>query len=209
MTIPGIDKEDDMVNLQELSDRLTDSDIRELMLMKNSEHLIDIQRVIEDQAYSQNDILSRYTSTQYVQQDIEVGGLALSLRTIPPFVEDQCIKYAMANNGGNKAIYDRTLARRRVSYGLLSVNGNFINGMPMEGSYFSMASGGKDAFMKALDERANQVMLYLEMSGLAGRIIDIYMVWELVVYNRLNGIEDMRERLKKSTPTSTSAQSVG
>lgn len=207
MTKP--EKDEDMIDLVELSDKLSASDVRELMLMKSSDHLIEVQKIIEDQAYSQNDILSRYTSTQYVEQDIEVGGITLKLRTLPPFIEDECQKYAMEHNGGSKSIYDRTLARRRASYGLVSINGNWIGGMPIEGSYFSMVKDGKDAFMKRMNDRANEVMLYLEMSGLSQRIIDIFMTWEVVIFNRLNGIEDMRERLKKSTPTSTSAPSVG
>lgn len=197
------------VNLTDLADKLSLSEARELWLMKTSDHLIRIQKDIEEQAYSQDDILKKYTTQQYVDQDLEIGPLHLTVRTLAPIIEDECVEYALKNAKDNRAIYDRVLARRRLAHGLLRVGGNWIGGIPADGSYYEMIRADRAKFYKMLIDRADSVMEYLEFSGLTQRLIDIFLAWEQVVFNRMNGIEDMSEKLKKSTPTPQSAPSVG
>lgn len=140
---------------------------------------------------------------------MEIGSLKVQLRTVPPILEDECVAYALKHANDNRAIYDRMLARRRLAHGLVSIGNDYICGMPVEGSYHQMAMVNREAFMKSLVERADKVMEYLEFSGMTQRLVDIFMAWEVVIFNRLNGIEDMSARVKKSTPTSQSAPSVG
>ncbi len=203
------DLDSDNIDLTTLAEKLTPSDVRELFLIKSSAHMIDLHKDIEEQAYSSEEILSRHTKNQYTQQLLEIGSLAVQLRSIPPILEDECVTYALKHASDNRAIYDRMLARRRLSHGLVSINGEYIGGMPVEGSYHQMMMTNRTEFLKSLNERADKVIGYLEFSGLTQRLIDIFMTWEQVVFNRLNGIEDMNARVKKSMPISQSAPSVG
>lgn len=194
------------IDLKTLSEKLSQSDVRELLLMKSSSHILELQKTVQEQAYATEEILSRYTRLQYVQQEIEVGPLTVTLRTIPPVMEDECVTYAIKNADDNRSIYDRMLARRRLSHGLVSIGGSYIGGMPPDGSYHEMAVVSRKEFIDTLNKRADKVIQYLEFSGMTQRLVDIFMVWEVVIFNRLNGIEDMGAHIKKSTPTSQSAQ---
>jgi hypothetical protein len=194
------------MDIKTLADKLPTSTVRELFVMKSSVHMVELHKTIQDQAYGSEDILSRYTRFQYVQQEIEVGSLVAVFRTIPPLFEDECVTYAIKNANDNRAIYDRMLARRRLSYGLVSIGGTYIGGMPTDGSYHEMAQVDRKAFMETIGTRANKVMDYLELSGMTQRLVDVFLAWEAIIFNRLNGIEDIGAHIKKSTPISQSAQ---
>lgn len=196
-------------DIKELAKSLSQGDVRRIMLEQMNTNAESLQVQIEEQAYSEDEILSKYSENQYVEQKVVVGSLTLVFRTVPPMFEEEAMHYANKSSDGNRLVYDRLYLRRRVSYGLISVNGKNINGAGISGSYFDAARADKAKFKELMQKQADAVMDYLDVNPMITRITEIYSTWEGVVYNKIHGIEDIGVTIKKSTGGSEVAQSRG
>lgn len=196
-------------NIKELAKTLSQADVRRIMLEQMNQNAESIQVQIEDQSYSEEEILSMYSENQYVEQKIVIGALTLVVRTVPPTFEEEAMHYANKHSDGNRLVYDRLYLRRRISYGLISINGKNINGVGVSGSYFDSMKADREKFISLMQKQADAVMSYLDVNPVVTRITEIYSAWEGVVYNKIHGIEDIGSTIKKSTGGSEGEQSHG
>jgi hypothetical protein len=196
-------------DIKELAKTLSQADVRRIMLEQMNDKAESLQVQIEEQSYSEEEILSKYSENQYVEQKITVGSLTLVLRTVPPMFEEEAIHYANKKSDGNRLVYDRLYLRRRAAYGVISVNGKNINGSGISGSYFDAMKADREKFQKLMEKQADSVMDYLDVNPMITRITEIFATWENVIYNKVHGIEDISSTIKKSTGGSEVAQSRG
>ncbi len=188
------------VTLEEIAESLSTSEIQVLQYLKGDKHLKGAREKIESQALSTEDIISQYTRLQYVEQEIEImAGLKATFRTLPPACMDEALTFAEEESDGKNEKFNRILSRRRLSYALIDVNGEAIGPMPVEGSYLDHIRQGKEDFEQALLDYANAVYDALSYYGLADKLAEAFGVWESVIWNRINGIDDLSVNLKNST----------
>lgn len=169
------------------------------MLEQMSDKAESLQVQIEEQAYSEEEILSKYSENQYIEQKITIGSITLVLRTVPPMFEEEAIHYANKKADGNRLVYDRLYLRRRAAYGIVAVNGKYINGAGVSGSYFDAMRADREKFSTMMTKNADAVMDYLDVNPMVTRITEIFATWENVIYNKIHGIEDISSTIKKST----------
>lgn len=131
-------------------------------------------------------------------------GLDVRLRTLSPFAVDESMRFAKRESETDIE-YSRQLARRRLAHGLIAINGTQMSSEQIDGDLLVFASADKE-FKSQLVNRADIVHSKLEFMGLADKISEAFGTWEKVIYNRMNGIEDIGETLKKSTGASESGQ---
>jgi len=188
-----------------LAEELTAQEVQVIGYLQGSQHLIKLQQKIEAQAPKCTELISQYSTNQYVDQTIEVmPGLDVQLRTLSPFAVDESMRFAKRESETDLE-YSRQLARRRLAHGLIAINGNQMSSEQIDGDLLVFASADKE-FKSQLVNRADIVYSKLEFMGLADKISEAFGTWEKVIYNRMNGIEDIGETLKKSTGASESGQ---
>lgn len=178
---------------------LTVPELNALQYMKGDRHLSDVRSKIEKQTLPTEELISQYTKNQYVEQTIEVlPGLDATFRTLPPFAMDEALDFASEKRGTDN--YARALGRRRLSHALIDINGEVVGTMPVEGSYFQLAKAeSRETLKKDIMTRAEDVYEYLSFHGLAEKISEAFGAWEQVVFNRINGIDDVSDTIKNST----------
>ncbi len=195
------------MSLEEIAEELSMSEIQALQYLKGDSYLLGIREKIEGQAPDVEEIVSQYTQNQYVQQTIEImPGLDVTFRTLAPQCMDEALDFAMQHKSKSSDAMSRILARRRLSYALIDVNGEPLGKMPVEGSYFSMMNADAEKFKENLREFADSVYENLCYYGLSEKISEAFGTWENVIFSRLNGIDDLSGTIKNSTRGSAKEQ---
>lgn len=194
-------------SLEEIAENLSMSEIQVLSLIKGDDHFLNLREKIEAQVPEVTELIAQYTKNQYVQQTVEVmPGLDVTFRTMPPETMDESLNFAAKHRGESQDTVARILSRRRLSYAVIDVNGEPLGAVPLDGSYFDMIRADKDKFKKQMTEYADSVYDYLSYYGLTDKISEVFGVWENVIYNRINGIDDLSGTLKNSTRGSAKGQ---
>lgn len=193
--------------LEELAEELNANEAWYIShLIQQREHTIEARKEMERQVPSPEDIIADLTSKQYFEQSVKVSdGLECVFRTLVPIQNDEAVRYATKNSESKEDhAYINSLARRRLAHGLVSINGNALSAKDINGSMFDHVSN--DEFDKTLKDIADVRIKKINVLGLFGRISEVYGVWDTVVNNRVNGVEDLSETLKKSTRGTTNEQ---
>ncbi len=188
------------IDHEELAGNLSMQDVEVIKLHQNNKALLKLQEKIESQCSDMTTLVSQYTVNQYVEQKLEVmPGLTVTLRSLSPFAVDESIDFAdEKRRESSNVLYARTLARRRLAHALISMNGNRLSSVQLDGNPLDMIGSGLD-YKEEVKKRADEVYAKLEMIGLSDKISETFGVWEKVVFNRMNNIEDISEALKNST----------
>ena len=166
------------------------SEINYISLKKINQHLPEVREVIEEQVPGKQEIISQYTEKQFVEGEINVDGITLRLRTLPPFAVDDAIEFAVEESRNNSK-RDRVLARRRLAYALISVNGKNISSKTLPAkSYHDILSldGGVEQLQETIGEFVESNYKALMFHGLSDKMSEIFGVWEKTVYDRINDI---------------------
>lgn len=186
---------------KKLAEELNQAEVRVIELLQNQNRIKDLQLKIEAQAPKLEEIISQYSTQNYVVQDIEImPGLKCTFRTLPPGLVDEAITYANRVSESDD-VYGRTLARRRLAHGLLSINGKEVADVDPVENWAALLSMPDSNLHEKMVENASKRMAFLNMNFLADKISEAYGVWETVIFNRINGIDDLGEALKNSTGT--------
>lgn len=182
----------DQEYLDELSEKLEPEHVNYLQLKSINKSLPNLRKRIEEQAPDTEDIIAQYTEDQYVEGEVSLDGLTLKFRTLAPVMLDESIQFAEVKSK-ERFNYSRVLARRRLAYGLMEVNHKKLcNAMLPQNSYYDlMVDPGPEELKKSLFEFGEANYSALEFHGLSDKMSEIMGVWEKIVYDRLNGVEDL------------------
>lgn len=190
--------------LEELAERLSYREAQFLANSKASDRYESSKRKMEAQVPAVSELLAQYTENQYVQQEVEImPGLKASFRTLIPQNMDDALDFAVKHSD-NADNYTRVLRRIRLAYGLESINGRRIGEPHFPGSYFDVMASFENSedFLVDMRKSANSRFNQLSIHGLSEKLEEAFGVWETVVWDRINGIEDLGDTLKKSTGAS-------
>lgn len=199
------------IDLNRLVKELHPQEVTAIQMLQQNELIKERMIEMEKQVPAAEEIISQYTKTQYFEQEVEVmKGLNCTFRNIPPVCQDEASTFAIKKCGGtdNHPNYGTILGRRRLAHGLMKINGETVGGpsvLPINGNYAELQMAD-DNFNEKINKNAALRYKYLGYHGLADKLSEAYGVWERVIYNRMNGVEDMGDVLKKSTGTSTKEQ---
>lgn len=193
-------------NYEELAEQLDIQELDIIRHLQNNKHLLKLQEKIETQVPKTPELVSQYTKNQFIEQSVEImPGLNCTFRTPSPYAVDESMIYANKNTKTETNVeFSRIMARRRLSHSLIAINDNKLSTVQITGDMIQSMAGNKE-FREGLLNRANEVYEKLEMNGLADKISEAFGVWERVIFNRMNNIEDIGETLKNSTRDSKSA----
>lgn len=195
--------------LDELLETLRPEHVNYLQIKTINSQVLELREELEKQAPSTEEIIAEYTENQYVEQSVQImSGLKATFRTLAPGSFDESISYANLKSD-NMENYKRILARRRLSHAIVSINGNMVGSLPIQGSYHEIAMARDDGYKgleEELNKRADKAYDMLSYHGLADKISEAFGVWERIIYDRMNGIKDVGNVLKKSTRTSRTEQ---
>jgi len=194
------------MSLEEIAEELSVNEVTALQYVKSQDYMLPMREKIESQAPSAKEIIGQYTSMQYIEQQVEImPGLKALFRTIPPWAMDESLEYAQEKSKTRDQT-SRILSRRRLSYALMEINDEPIATLGLQGSYFDMLRADPELFKEKLKIFADNVYNHLCFFGLADKVSEAFGIWENVIFNRLNGIEDVSDTLKNSTRGSTPEQ---
>lgn len=191
--------------LEELAEELNANEVWYINhLVQKRHHTIDLRKEMERQVPGVEDIIADLTANQYFEQIVKVSqGLECTFRTLVPIQNDESVRYAIDRSKNQEdPAYVNNLARRRLAHGLININGKLLSAKDINGSMFDHINN--DGFTETLKDIADTRMAKINVLGLFGRISEAYGVWDTVVNNRINGVEDLSETLKKSTRGTTS-----
>ncbi len=189
---------------RKLAEELNPQEIRHITYLQINHRLTELQKHIEAQVLPVESLLELYTRLQYVEQKIEIQkGLNVVFRTLAPISLEEALRFAQKEADGNTDVQARVLGRRRLAYALVYVNGQKLGKLDISRPYGELMAVDKD-FVGRLKENADEVYNFLSVYGLSERIVDAFNIWETVVTNRINGIDDLQASLKKSTEASAS-----
>jgi|SRR5690625_838637 len=184
--------------LDKIAEDLSYEEINYIMLKKGNDYLTLAREKVEQQCPSHEDVIAQLSEKQYVESLIEITPtLKAKFRTLTPASFDESLAFASSVADGRLS-YERVLARRRLSYALIELNGRKAcpRGIP-NGSYHDYAMEvGHDQLMKDLKEYADENYKLLGSNGLADKLSETFGLWEEVISNRLNGIGDVGDILK-------------
>ena len=197
------------MTLDQLAEDLNPQEVQMLTYLQGQKYLIDLQKKMEGQVPDQLDLISQYTELGYVTQTIEaLPGMKCKFRTLPPFTLDESIAYAKRLSRDEPNNYPRILSRRRLSYGLISMNDkDLAPGSVVDIALTDLVIAGGDP-KRTLTANADTRYKILEVIGLAEKIGEAFGVWETVIWNRINGIDDLGSIVKKSTGDTATEQSA-
>jgi len=200
---------EEMKSLDQLSEELNPSEVQMIAYLQGQQHLVELQKKMEGQVPDQTDLISQYTELGYVAQDVEVApGMTCKLRTLPPFALDQAVAFARSETRDEPDNYPRILARRRLAYALIAMNGRELAaGSVVDTPLVDLIIAGANP-KEQLRQNAEKRYEILEVLGLSEKISEAFGIWERVIFNRINGIEDLSAVVKKSTGDTASEQSA-
>jgi hypothetical protein len=163
-----------------------------------------LRKTIAEQVEDASEIFDAMSEKQYYEQRIDLGqGLSIMCRTLASFCQDESYVFAREKTG-NSENYGRVVAKRRLAYGVTSINGNAITKTPITGSYIDFQMMSKDesleSHMKQLADKAYRIIDTMP-EVMINRVSEAYGMWESVVYERINGIDSLDETVKNSTGT--------
>lgn len=194
-------------NYEELAETLSMQDLEIIRLHQSNKHQMALQQKIEAQVPKIVELVGQYTKNQYVEQKLEVmPGLTCVLRSLSPFAVDESMRFANDNTKTDSNMeYSRLLARRRLAHALISMNEERMSTVQLDGNLMELLIATGSKYKEEVIKRADTVYEKLEVIGLTDKISETFGVWERVVYNRMNNIEDISEALKNSTRDSKTA----
>jgi hypothetical protein len=165
---------------------------------------------IKNQMGSQEDVFEQFSLNQYYQLSVEISPhLRAVFRTLTTCAQDELIKFGREKSEGFADSYTRIVQKRRLSYGVIEINGRTLSGVPVNGSYLEKQLGNMDVeaeLKKMADEAYDKFAVLPE--PLVTRLAEAYIIWEGLVYDTVDSIESLDELAKNSTRTPQSAPSA-
>lgn len=179
--------------IKEFAESLTLEQYNTFLEEVDNRELNNIKEKIRSQVPDSITVYSMMSQYQYFEQTIEIDpSLVCTFRTQPDEAGEAIVSFALSRlnkSVDNGEVFEKLKKRRKLSYGVRSLNDiSLVGHEEINASYWELAMSGIDIDAK-IKELAD--ISYNKMKLLPGVLIDkirlAYDVWEVILYERMNG----------------------